>query len=118
MSWKNVFGKGQELVLATCSKNCKPHANLVISLGFIKGKLLIADCQMKSTLENLKNTKLVCIIAKKKSEYYRLKGGVKIYSSGKYFDLCNKISKDYPAKNAILVDIKEIFDLDKIRQVL
>ena len=118
MSWKNVFAKGQELVLATCSKNCQPHANLVISLGFVGKKLLIADCQMKTTLKNLKESSLVCIVAKKKGEYYRLKGKAVIYSAGKYFDLCNGAGEDYPAKNAILVSIKEVFDLDKVKKIL
>jgi uncharacterized pyridoxamine 5'-phosphate oxidase family protein len=118
MSWKSVFDKEQELVLATCSKNCQPHANLVISLGFVGNKLLIADCQMKTTLKNLKELSSVCIVAKKKGEYYRLKGKVEIFSSGKYFDLCNKASENYPAKNAILVNIKEVFDLDKVKKIL
>jgi len=113
MTWKKFFEEGKELVLATCSKDANPNANIVISLGFIDDKLLIADCQMKTTIENLKQTKKICIV----SGYYRLKGSVKIFSSGKYFDLCVQKNKEYPVKNAILVTIEEVFDLEKVKKI-
>lgn len=113
MSWQNAVKKGNELVLCTCSKN-QPHANVVISLGLIDGKLLIADCQMNTTLKNLQSSKQVCIVAKEKKEYYRIKGTIEIFSSGKYFDMANHDEK-FPAKNAILITIKEVFDLDKLK---
>ena len=47
MPWKNVFQKDQEPVLATCSNDAKPNANIVMSLGFINAKLLIANSQLK-----------------------------------------------------------------------
>jgi len=53
MTWKNTFKKGQELVLATNSDNGFPNANIVISLGFIDDKLLIANAQMNTTIKNL-----------------------------------------------------------------
>ena len=113
MAWKKFFKEGKELVLATCSKNANPNANIVISLGFVDGKLLIADCQMKTTIKNLKQTKKICIV----SGYFRLKGSVKIFSSGKYFDLCVKKNKEYSVKNAILVTVKEVFDLNKTKKI-
>ena len=54
MNWKENFKEGKELILATSSKDNLPNANIVISLGFIGDKLLIADCQMKTTIQNLK----------------------------------------------------------------
>ena len=109
--WKKAFDKGQELILSTCSLNRNPNANVVISLGFVDGKLLIADCQMERTLKNLKEIKRVCIIAR--SQYLRARGTVEIFNDGKYYEICRDSDKEYPAKNAILVDIKEVFDLDK-----
>jgi len=117
MSWKEAFKKGQELTLATCSKDIEPNANIVISLGFVDDKLLIADSQMGLTLKNLKSTKNICVVAKNNGEYYRIKGTVEIFNSGKYFELCNKADEQYPAKNAILIEIKEVFDLDKIKKI-
>jgi len=110
--WKDNFCEGKELVLATCSKDV-PNANVVISLGFVDDKLLIADSQMNQTLKNLKNNGKVCIVSK----YIRLKGNVEIFSTGKYFDICNEKDKEYPTKNAILVTVEEVFDLDKVKLV-
>jgi hypothetical protein len=114
MDWRKAFEEGKELILATCSKDCVPNANIVISLGFIDNKLLIADCQMKTTIKNLKENKRICVV----SGYYRLKGIARIYSSGKHFDLCVKKNKDYSVNHAILVDVKGVFDLDKSKKIL
>ena len=114
MTWKDAFTKGKELVLATCSKEAEPNANIVISLGFVDDKLLIANSQMTTTIKNLKETKKICII----SNYLRLKGSVEIFKSGKYFDICNEADKKYPTKNAILITVKEVFDLDKVKKII
>jgi hypothetical protein len=114
MTWQDKFAEGKELVLATCSKQAEPNANIVISLGFVDDKLLIADCQMKNTIKNLQENNKICIIA----GYYRLAGSVEIHSSGKYFDLCVKKSEGYKVKNAILVNIDSVFDLDKQKVIL
>lgn len=109
MSWKQNFRKGKEIILSTSSKNGLPNANIVVSLGFIEGKLLIADCQMKKTIKNLKENNHICIIG----GYFRVKGRADIFSSGEYFEICSKNSAGYKVKNAILITIKEVFDLDK-----
>jgi predicted pyridoxine 5'-phosphate oxidase superfamily flavin-nucleotide-binding protein len=108
MSWQDQFKAGKQLVLATSSKSGFPNANIVISLGWIDGKLLVADCQMKVTLRNLKENPKICVVA----GYYRLKGKAKVFSSGKYFDLCVRKNKEYKVKNAILIEAKEVFDLN------
>ena len=118
MNWKDAFKKGQELVLSTCSSNSEPNANIVISLGFVDDKLLIADSQMDTTLKNLQSTKRVCIVAKTKEEYYKIKGTVELFNSGKYYDMCNESDKQFPTKNAVLVTVEEVFDLDKVKKIL
>lgn len=114
MNWKDNFKKGKEIVLATSSKEGIPNANIVISLGFVDDKLLVADCQMHTTIKNLKENPNVCVIG----GYFKLKGTAEIFSSGKYFDLCVKENKDYKVKNAILISVKEVFDLDKVKKIL
>jgi len=109
MNWKSSFKKGKEIILSTSSRNNIPNANIVVSLGFIENKLLIADCQMKNTIKNLKENNHICAIG----GYFRIKGKTNIFSSGKYFDICVKNSANYKVKNAILITIKEIFDLDE-----
>ncbi len=110
MIWKSNFEKGKEVVLATSSKNNIPNANIVISLGFVDNKLLVADCQMINTIKNIKENQNVCVIG----GYFRMKGKAEIYPSGKYFDLCAKGNSDYKVNNAILITINEVFDLDKL----
>lgn len=53
MNWRDNFKEGKEIVLATSSTEGLPNANIVISLGFIDDKLLVANCQMKKTMKNL-----------------------------------------------------------------
>ena len=112
MSWKEAFAKGKELVLATTNSN-GPHANITISLGMHDGKLLVADCQMDTTRKNLEQSKEICVVG----GYYRIKGTVELQNSGTYYDLCVKENDDYKVNQAILVSIKEIFDLDNVQPV-
>lgn len=107
--WKSNFEKGKELILATSSCTNLPNANVVMSLGFVDKKLLIADCQMSNTIKNLQENKYICILG----GYFRIKGTVEIFSSGKFFDLCVKDNSNYKVNHAILISIKEVFDLDK-----
>lgn len=113
MNYKNNFKKGKEIILATSSKEGIPNANIVTSLGFVDNKLLVANCQMDTTNKNLKNNPKVCIIG----GYFRIKGKVELYSSGKYFDICFNVSKNdgYSVENAILISVDEVFDLDKVK---
>ncbi len=115
MDWKNNFEKGKELILATSSKEGIPHTNIVNSLGFIDEKLLIKDSQMHTTINNLRENKYIALV----SGYIRIKGTAEIFSSWKYLDICNEKSNKllYPAKNAILITIEEIFDLDKMEKI-
>ena len=117
MSWKNVFKKGQELVLSTCSKNCEPNLNVVISLGFYNDKLLVANAQMNTTIKNLSENKKICVYSKDNSQYIRIKGNVEIINSGKYYDICVNADKEHPVKNAILISIEEVFDLDNVKKI-
>ena len=113
MNWKKNFVQGKELVLSSSSVSGKPHSIIVISNGFFDNKLLVSDCQMKKTLVNLKNNPHIAIVNK----YVLLEGSVKLFSSGKYFDACLKKSGGYTIKNAILITIKKVTNLDN-QQVL
>lgn len=95
--------------MSTSSKKNLPNANIVMSLGFIDDKLLVANCQMVKTIINLKANKNICVIG----GYFRIKGKAKIFSFGKYFDLCVERSKGYVVQHAILITLDEVFDLDK-----
>lgn len=117
MDWEKAFKKGNEIVLTTVSNDGKPHANVVASLGFIDGKILIADSQMQTTLKNLQASKTACLVSANDDLHIRVKGTVEIFDSGKYFDICKKADKEYPPKHAIIVTPEEVFDLDKVSPI-
>lgn len=107
MTWKENFEKGKEIILCSCSDN-EPNANIVISLGFCDDKLIVSDIQMKKTIENLQKNNMICVIG----GYFRLKGSVEIFNSGKYYDFCCANSDGYPVKHAIIISIDDVYDLD------
>ena len=113
MDWKTSFNEGKEIILSTSSNECKPNANIVISLGFIDDKILIADNQMNQTYKNIEKNPNVCLIGK----YVRIKGTAKSFDSGKYFDICCEKDKSYVVKHAILISIDEVFDLDNLKKL-
>lgn len=116
--WQENFKEGKELVLATCSKDSKPNANIVMSNGIVDGKLLVADCQMTTTIKNLEQNPKICVIG----GYFRIHGKADIVGSGKYFDNCVKIvalqDKALKVKNAILINVEEVFDLEKVKKIV
>jgi len=117
MTWKNALAQGQELVFVTSSTTGKPHANVVISMGFVDGKLLIADCEMVRSAKNAKADPNVCVVTTKKG-YYRMKGRASLYTSGKYFETAVKrTGPKYKVKHAIVIGIREVFDLNEMKKV-
>lgn len=117
MAWKDVLEERQNIVLATSSKDGNPRAIIVVSLGFVDEKLLIGACLMKKSLENIRENNKVSIVAFKDKEYYRIEGVATIYSAGEYLDTAIEKSNPPLPKAAILIDIKEVFDLDRGRKI-
>jgi len=121
MEWRNAFKEGEEIILATCSKNCEPRAIVVISLGFYKDRLLIGACQMKKTLENLKENPKVSLVSMEKGKYYyRVNGVAEICKSGEFYEEGVKRGKKYPPipHTIIVITINEVFNLDKLEKLL
>jgi len=114
MNYYKNFKAGQELILATVDRKGRPHANVVISLGFIDSKLLVADCQMETTIKNLQTNRRICVIG----NYIRIKGTVQIFTAGKYFDYAVEHSQGYQVRHAILITPKKVFDLDNYKKIL
>jgi hypothetical protein len=108
MHWKESFREGEELVLATSSRSGKPNANVVVSLGFFDGKLLIADCQMKTTRNNLEENKKVVVIG----GYFRMRGNAEVFNSGKYLKISSEKSKGFKVAKAILISPGKVEDLN------
>jgi uncharacterized pyridoxamine 5'-phosphate oxidase family protein len=120
IDWKKAFEDGEEIILATSSKDGIPRAIVVTSLGFYNNKLLIGICQMKTSFENLKENNNVSLVAMEKGEYYyRANGKSEIHSSGEYFDVAVERSKKYPPlpHHVLVIDIQEVFDLGKLKRI-
>lgn len=118
MAWKDNFKEGKELILATCSKDCAPNANIVISLGFEDNKLLIADCSMVTTIENLKSNPRICVVG----GYLKASGSVKVFTSGEYFNKGVSIvaaqDSALKVKSVIVVNIESVFDLENVKRIV
>jgi hypothetical protein len=111
--WTKSFKNGAEVVVSTCSLEGSPNSNIVNSLGIIDGQLLIANCQMKTTINNLRSNSRVCVVG----GHVRIKGVATIQNSGKYFDFCKDNSGGYDVHDAILIKIDDVFDLDEVKPV-
>jgi predicted pyridoxine 5'-phosphate oxidase superfamily flavin-nucleotide-binding protein len=113
MNWEEHFKVGKELVVATSSKKAEPNANITLSLGFVDGHLLMADSRMDTTLRNLMENDRICVVG----GYFRIRGTVRLFTSGEYFDICVKKIANYRVKTAILVKINEVFDLENVKKI-
>ena len=115
MNWKKYFSKDKEIILVSASTGGLPNASIVVSVGLSGDEVLVANCHLFTTVKNIKENKNVCLVG----GYFRIKGEAKIFTKGRHFDLCVKENKGYsvPVSSAILVKIKEVFDLDKVKAI-
>lgn len=117
MGWKELLQQGKEVCLSTSSSKGEPNAIVVISLGMIDGKLLLGACQMVGTLSNIRENPLVCVVACSGDEYYRIKGRATLHASGRYFDSAQARNDGPAVKEAIVIEVDDVFDLDKATPV-
>lgn len=117
MGWKDAFKQGREIILSTSSRKGAPNSIVVISQGLVDGKLLISACQMRRTLANLEENKQVCVIGMLFKDYYRIGGTARLFSSGRYYTTAVRRNKGPAVLKAILVSIKEVYDLDKVKKI-
>lgn len=112
MAFQEAVSQKELLVVSTVTKDNKPHSNIMVSLGLVDGKILIGLCIQNITYENLMMDPYVCLITSGNKGYFRIKGKVEMFDSGKYFDLANSLSNPPMPKKALLVSLDEILDLD------
>lgn len=117
--WQKLFETGREMILSSFSSKSGPHSVVMISQGFLEGRLLINVCYSKTSVENIKKEKRVSVIGLGDGKYYRIKGEAEAVSSGKYFEAGKKRDKD-PGLGIIctlVIEIKEVFDLDEMEEI-
>ena len=120
MGFKELLNKGKIICLATASNKGKPNAIFAESLGIHEGKILIADVAFDKTLKNLKENNQAAITVQNKKEYYQIKGTIEYFKTGKWLELVKKINSGtpYKPKAAVLISIKQVYDLDKQKKII
>ena len=103
--------------LATASTDGVPN---VVPIGFARPideeTILIADNYMNKTRQNLEKNPQISLVTKDATKCpFQFKGKVKIFESGKYFDIVtewgqNAMTKLTP-KAAILMKVEEIYSV-------
>jgi predicted pyridoxine 5'-phosphate oxidase superfamily flavin-nucleotide-binding protein len=113
IKYKNLI-EGKILYLATADRRASPNLICVEGNKIIDNKILITDNCFKKTFQNLRHNKKVAFIATRSKRYLQFKGIAGYYNMGKYFNLVKKLphNKDFHPKGALLIKIKEIYDLD------
>ena len=104
---------GKPFSLATATKKGKPNINYIGYLKLIdSGTVLIADNYFKKTKKNiLENNQVAFGVLDEKAKSYQLKGRVKYYTKGKYYDEVRRwCDKKYPRKGAVVIHITEVYN--------
>lgn len=112
---KNLI-ENNVLTLTTVDKEMSPHS---IAVAYVKvvdrDKILISNCYMKETVENLKTNDNVSLLIwnenwKKECFSFELRGKAQNFTSGKWLEQVKKIqeNKNNPIKGAILVTLSKI----------
>lgn len=112
--------EGEILYLATADPNGKP--NLITCEGnkIFGDTIVITDNMMGKTRKNLKNNSKVAVVCGSGDKWYQLKGTASRYSSGKWFKFVKGLptNKGYDPKGAVLVKVKEAYDLGSGKRIV
>jgi len=115
---KDIMSKTKGYAIATCTKDGIPN---VVPIHFVKiladDELMMADCFMKKTFENIQQNPAIAISAwdfKVKPRLgYQFKGTAGIETSGKNYDaavaMVQAEKPELTPKSAIVVKITDIF---------
>ena len=108
--------ENNDLALATVDLSNKPNVVFVCCAKVVsKNQILITDNYMHKTKQNILENKNISIAVSdtKLEKGYQLKGIANYYSSGKWLTAVKefKENKNFPAKGAVLITIKEIIVL-------
>lgn len=105
--------ENNDLALATINSSNSPNVVFVCCAKVVsKNQILITDNYMNKTKQNiLVNKKIAIAVSDVKLEKgYQLKGTASYFSSGKWLKAVKELkeNKDFPAKGAVLITVKEI----------
>jgi len=112
MEIKNIKGKIEKatIAVATVNKEGNPH-NIAIMYAKVKdGKVIITNNYMKTTINNIKNNPNVSLVFWEGEKGWRIDGEVEYHDSGEWLDFVKSLKENesYPAKGALVINVKEI----------
>jgi predicted pyridoxine 5'-phosphate oxidase superfamily flavin-nucleotide-binding protein len=119
---QKVLIEKEVIALATCTPKNKPNVVAIACCKVVdKNKILITDNFMNKTRKNLLNNNKVALAVWSKDweQGYQFKGTVKYLTSGKWKEMVDKNpdNKGLAHKAAVLVTVKEIWDLANPKRI-
>ena len=106
--------EGNPVAFATVDKNNKPNVIAVASVKVEDSKIIITDNYMSKTRSNLLKNSSICLAVWNKSwKGYKITGKASYHDSGIWLNFVKsmKENRGYPAKGAIVINIKQIIKL-------
>lgn len=111
--YKDLIEKGIVYV-ATSDTKCKPNLICVMGCKLVaKDTICATDNMMDKTRRNIKQNKQIALVVGKGEKWYQLKGTVSYQTKGKWFNFVKALpfNKQYGPQAAVLVKVKEVYDL-------
>ena len=100
--------------VATSDKKCKPNLVCVMGCKLVaKDTICATDNMMEKTSKNIKQNKRIALVVGKGEKWYQLKGTVSYHPTGKWFKFVKALpfNKQFNPRAAVLVKVKEVYDL-------
>ena len=100
--------------IATSDKKCKPNLICVMGCKLVaKDTICATDNMMDKTKKNIKRNKQIALVCGKGQKWYQFKGTVSYHQTGKWFKFVKELpfNKQFNPHGAVLVKVKEVYDL-------
>lgn len=112
--------EGKIIVFCTSSKNGKPNAVLVEGNKLSGNKIVFTNNCLNKSLKNLKQNNNVALVVQSEKKHFQVKGTATHHADGEWFDFVKNhpANKGWTTKGAVVVLIKQVFDLESGKQVL
>jgi predicted pyridoxine 5'-phosphate oxidase superfamily flavin-nucleotide-binding protein len=111
--------EGKIVYLATADPNSKP--NLITCEGnrVLKDTIVITDNMMGKTRRNLLKNRKVAVVCGSGDKWYQLKGVASYHPTGKWLKFVQGLPANggYDPKGAVLVKVKEGYDLNSKKRL-
>ena len=111
--YKDFIEKGMVYV-ATADRKAKPNLVCVMRCKLVsKDTICMTDVMMDKTKKNLLQNKQISLVVGRGDKWFQFKGAGSYQTAGKWFKFVKSIpgNKIYDVNAAVLVKVKEVYDL-------